>query len=65
MSIQNERMARVEERLDKLEVCVEKMDGKLDELLALRNKGAGVFWLASSLFGTGIFGFLWFLFGGK
>jgi hypothetical protein len=33
-----------------------ELNTKLDELLALRNKGAGVFWLASSLIGTGIVG---------
>lgn len=27
---------------------------KLDELLALRNKGAGAFWLATSLMGAGL-----------
>lgn len=29
---------------------------KLDELLGLRNKGVGAFWLISSLAGTGILG---------
>lgn len=29
---------------------------KLDELLALRNKGAGVFWMVSSLMGVGLVG---------
>ncbi len=29
---------------------------KLDDLLALRNKGAGVFWLVSTLIGAGILG---------
>jgi phosphatidylglycerophosphatase A len=32
------------------------MSGKLDELLGLRNKGVGAFWLASALAGTGIIG---------
>jgi hypothetical protein len=32
------------------------INGKLDDLLALRNKGAGVFWLASTLLGAGIVG---------
>ena len=31
---------------------------KLDDLLALRNKGAGVFWVGSSLLGVGIMGAL-------
>lgn len=29
---------------------------KLDELLTLRNKGVGAFWLASALLGSGIVG---------
>lgn len=33
----------------------EMMD-KLDELLALKNRGMGVFWLASTLFGTVLVG---------
>lgn len=55
-----------QERLTALEVKfaihMEKqveMDRKLDELLALRNKGMGVFWLASTLVGTGILGFFY------
>lgn len=32
------------------------VNSKLDELLAIRNKGAGVFWLVSTLVGTGIIG---------
>ena len=42
---------------------------KLDDLLTLRNKGAGVFWLISSLMGVGFIGgtvqFLHYMFGGK
>lgn len=34
------------------------LDTKLDEILALRNKGAGVFWLVSCLVGTGIIGMI-------
>jgi hypothetical protein len=32
-------------------------NAKLDVLLALRNKGAGAFWLASVIFGTSLVGF--------
>lgn len=32
----------------------EEISGKLDELLTLRNKGAGVVWLVSGLMGTGV-----------
>lgn len=34
----------------------EEISGKLDELLTLRNKGAGVVWLVSGLIGTGLIG---------
>lgn len=39
-----------------------QMDSKLDSILTLKNKGAGAFWLASAIFGTGIVGFLGSLF---
>ena len=58
------------ERLARLEVLVQGLirdqeqaardrhetNKKLDELLALRHKGVGAFWLASSLVGTSIVG---------
>lgn len=34
-----------------------EVNRKLDDLLVLRNKGAGVFWLVSLLFGAGIVSF--------
>ena len=63
MTTQAERLARVEEQMKALTVVVErnqkdaderleKIDKKLDDLLAIRNKGAGVIWL----FGTGFIG---------
>lgn len=55
---QGERIASMETRLAAVERKVDKMDAKLDELLALRNKGAGVFWLISCLVGIGIGGSL-------
>ena len=36
----------------------EKTNKKLDELLMLRAKGVGAFWLASTLLGTGIVGMI-------
>ncbi len=36
----------------------EKTNRKLDELLMLRAKGVGAFWLASTLLGTGIVGMI-------
>lgn len=37
----------------------EKVNSKLDDLLAIKHKGMGAFWLASALVGTGIIGFFW------
>lgn len=56
MTTQVERLARVEERVKVLEGKTDEMNEKLDQLLALRNKGVGAFWVASSLIGTGIVG---------
>lgn len=56
MTSQVERIAALETRIKVLEKTVEGMDAKLDELLALRYKGAGAFWLAAALLGTGIVG---------
>lgn len=53
---QAERLARVEERVNALESKVDDMNSKLDELLAIRYKGVGAFWLASTLIGTGLMG---------
>lgn len=36
---------------------IEGMKAKLDELIAIKQKGVGAFWLASILFGTTIVGF--------
>jgi hypothetical protein len=59
-----ERVVRLETEVPQLRAMVtehqnltKEMDKKLDELLTLRSKGVGVFWLASGLVGTGIFGF--------
>jgi hypothetical protein len=51
-----ERITAVEVRLLAVEKTVEGMDKKLDDLLALRYKGQGAFWLAAMLLGTGIVG---------
>jgi hypothetical protein len=63
MPTQAERITAVETRLTALEKKAESMDSKLDELLALRYKGAGAFWLASALLGTGIVGFIQWIIG--
>lgn len=48
-----ERVAALETRMEQIERGQTSMDGKLDDLLALRNKGVGAFWLATSLAGVG------------
>jgi hypothetical protein len=48
-----QRIAVLETKLAAFEKTQASMDAKLDELLALRNKGAGAFWLATSLAGAG------------
>lgn len=65
MSAYGERIARVEVEVSELRKAFDEhkeqtskrfveISGKLDDLLALRNKGAGVVWLVSGLVGTGI-----------
>lgn len=67
MSLYGERMARIEKDVEQLKIRAEEnkvendkqfaeVNEKLDNLLALRDKGVGVFWLASIIFGTGIAG---------
>lgn len=48
--------AELETKTKELKADQTKIMSKLDELLELRHKGVGVFWLASSLLGTGIIG---------
>lgn len=47
-----ERLSVVETKIERLP----EIERKLDELLHMRSKGVGAFWLASSLLGTGIMG---------
>lgn len=65
MSTQNERLAKLEERVNALEGKVDEMNDKLDDLLALKNKGAGAFWFFNLIVATGIVGFIYSLFGSK
>jgi len=53
-----ERIAVLELQVKLLQLTVESTNTKLDELLTLRSKGVGAFWLASALFGTGVVGVL-------
>lgn len=70
---QLERIATLEVQIKNIEDQMEKiaaeserrhneMAGKLDELLDLKQKGTGAFWLASTLFGIGIVTFFTELF---
>lgn len=56
-----ERLAVLEDRVTDLRKDVSEMNAKIDKLLALQNKGAGIFWLVSGLFGTGIIGVITWL----
>ena len=51
---QGERITALETQVKALVDIVEKQDKKIDELLAIKNRGAGAFALASILFGTSI-----------
>lgn len=55
---QSERIATLEIQVTFLLEEQKDMNKKLDDLLELRNKGMGVFWLASILFGTSLMGAL-------
>jgi hypothetical protein len=61
----NERIASLETKVElhkksidedyhNLKRSIEEANVKLDSLLELKHKGAGAFWLASAIFGTGI-----------
>lgn len=51
------RVKNLEGKVDEVKDQVKLIDAKLDSLLELKNKGAGAFWLASALMGTGIVSF--------
>lgn len=53
-SAYGERIARLEEKVSELDIKMERIENKLDELLELKNKGAGAFWLVSLIVGSGI-----------
>lgn len=57
MSIYGERVARLEEQVSRLKIEVREMNDKLDELLNLKNKGTGAFWLAGLIISSGLIGF--------
>lgn len=61
MNSESVRLALLEERMEKLMVTLEskeedllRIEGKLNELLTLKNQGMGAIWLASLLLGSGL-----------
>jgi hypothetical protein len=54
MTVYGERIAKLEERVDELSTRMARVEDKLDQLLELKNKGAGAFWLVSLIIGSGI-----------
>ena len=66
--LMTERVTRLETEVKQVLVNQGEMKGaiedvhvKLDDLLALKNKGLGAFWLASALAGTGVVSFFWWI----
>lgn len=64
-----ERVARLEveikaldQKVDAVDTTLSSLDKKVDDLLALRNKGAGAFWVMSSLVGTGFLSLIYQLY---
>lgn len=55
---QAERIAALETQMEYIKQQLAESNKKLDNLLELRYKGAGAFWLASALFGTSLIGFV-------
>ncbi len=51
-----ERIAILETRFDQLIVDVADIKTKMDELISLKHKGLGAFWLVGLLISTGIVG---------
>ena len=61
-------MEQVLKSQEEFKVSIKSIEDKLDSLIALKHKGAGAFWLASILMGTGIWGFastMWDYFNGR
>jgi len=63
ITVLEQEVKQVKEELIKSEATNMRMESKLDELLELRSKGMGVFWILSGLFGTGLIGIFYTYFG--
>jgi hypothetical protein len=48
------RVYHIERSIETINKSIGGMDGKLDQLIDLRSKGMGVFWVLSLLFGSGM-----------
>ncbi len=55
---QAERIAALEIQVNLLTSEITEVNRKLDDLLAIKNRGIGAFWLASTLVGASLFGFV-------
>lgn len=53
-----DRLAALEFKIKHMEETVESINKKLDDLLQIKYKGIGAFWLASTIIGTGIIGLM-------
>lgn len=51
-----ERIAILETKFDQMEEHISDISAKLDQLLELKSKGLGAFWLVSLIFGSGVLG---------
>lgn len=51
---QAERITALEVQVESLVEALKETNAALHELIVLRNKGAGAFWLASTLFGASL-----------
>lgn len=51
---QAERLAQLEIKMTDVKVDVENIDSKLDHIIALRNRGEGVFWFLTAVGGSGV-----------
>ena len=49
----SERLAVIEHRLSTVEANYKTIDQKLDQIVSLRDRGMGAFWLASALVDIG------------
>jgi len=54
LALLEERMEQLMQKLETKEADFLRIEGKLNELLTLKNQGMGAIWLASLLLGSGL-----------